>query len=236
MWGFLKFLGRNIVAIALLVVGIVIGGYVIGKAHDVRSFLFPETAAYVRSPVTVVESIRGIGQLVTVTSEVWTTELSVEIHRGFLNAGYYSANHIAIGAIEAGIDFDQIDADDLQLKDEVYTLTLPAPIITSCRIEYIDQNQHSLTLLSADWDMVRQLAQAEALMQFADDMIEAGILDRAKEETALRLGDFVSEITGRPARVEFAARDGELELPESCQPYTPSGWVKDADGAWKRES
>ena len=236
MFGFLKFIGRNIVAIALLVVGIVIGGYVIGKAHDIRSFLFPETAAYVRSRVTLVNSIKGIGQLVTVTAEVASTDIKVEIHQGFLNSGYYRANHLAIGAVEAGINFDQIDKDDIQLQDDVYALRLPAPVITSCRIEHIAQNQHSLTLLHADWDMVRQLAQADAMTQFAEDMIEAGILERAKEETELRLGDFISQLTGKPARIEFAARNGELELPESCKPYTPSGWMKDESGAWKREN
>lgn len=234
MIAILKFVGRNVFTIALLAFGIVIGGYMIGAAHNVRDFFFPEIAAYVRSPQTIVNSINGIGQLVTVTSVVDKTDVHVEIHRGILNAGYYSANHYAIGAIEAGIDFGAIDANSIRFEDDVYTLTLPAPVITSCRIEHIDQNQYSLTLLSADWDMVRQLAQADALMQFVEDMIEFGILERAEEETALRLGDFVRELTGKPAQIIFAERTSELELADSCQPYTPSGWVKDTDGAWKR--
>ncbi len=230
----IRFIGRNIISIALLALGIVIGGYMIGAANSVRDFFFPESAAYVRSPQTIVNSISGIGQLVTITSEVAKTDVKVEIHQGILNTGYYSANHIAVGAIEAGIDFDAIDENSVQYQDDTYTLTLPAPVLTSCRIEYIDQNQHSFTLLAADWDMVRQLAQAEALIQFVEEMIEQGILERAEEETALRLGDFVRELTGKPARIEFAERAGELELPDSCQPYTPSGWAKDAEGAWKR--
>ena len=234
MVAILKFVGRNIFTIALLAFGIFLGGYMIGAAHNVRDFFFPEIAAYVRSPQTIVNSINGIGQLVTVTSAVDKTDVHVEIHRGILNAGYYSANHYAIGAIEAGIDFGAIDANSIRFEDDVYTLTLPAPVVTSCRIEHIDQNQYSLTLLSADWDMVRQLAQAEALAQFVEDMIEFGILERAEEETALRLGDFVRELTGKPAQIEFADSDGELELPDSCQPYTPSGWVKDTDGGWKK--
>lgn len=230
-----KFVSRNIISIALLALGIVVGGYMIGAANSVRDFFFPESAAYVRSPQTIVNSINGIGQLVTVTSEVAKTDVKVEIHQGILNAGYYSANHFAIGAIEAGIDFDGIDEDSIQYQDETYTLTLPVPVITSCRIEHIDQNQHSFTLLAADWDMVRQLAQAEALMQFAEEMIELGILEKAEEEAELRLGDFVRELTGKPARILFAERVGDPELPDSCQPYTPSGWMKDANGAWKRD-
>ncbi|MDE2820868.1 MAG: DUF4230 domain-containing protein [Chloroflexota bacterium] len=234
MSGFFKFIAKNIVSIALLVIGIVIGGYVIGAVNNVRDFLFPETTLYVRSPQTLVNSIKGIGHLVTVTSEVYKTDIEVEIHQGFLNLGGYKANHIAVGAIEAGIDFEAIDEDNIRNENDAYTLTLPAPVITSCRIEYIAQNQHSFTLLNADWDMVRQIAQAEAIMQFAEIMVEVGILEQAEEETELQLSDFVRELTGKPAQVKFAERPGELELPESCQPYTPPGWGKDEDGAWKR--
>ncbi len=229
-----KFIAKHFISIALLVVGVIIGGYIIGAVNDVRGFLFPDTAAYVRSPLTLVNSISGIGQLVTVTSEVSKTDLKVDIHRGILNLGGYSANHIAIGAIEAGIDFEAIDEDDIRFEDEAYVLTLPAPVITSCRIEHIDQNQHSFTLLSADWDMVRQIAHAEAIDGFAREMIEAGILERAEEETELHMGDFVSELTGKPANILFEAQDSEPQLPDSCKPYTPSGWGKDENGAWRR--
>lgn len=232
MLGLLEFIGKNSAAIVFLIVGIIIGGYLIGATHNVRHYLFPETAAYVRSPLTIVNSIHGIGQLVTVTSEIAATDFKVEIHGGFLNAGFYSASHTAIGAIEAGINFDEINEDSISTENDSYILTLPAPSITSCRIKYIDQNQHSFTLLPADWDMVRQLAQHDATVQFARDMIEAGILERAREETALRLGNFVSELTGKPAHIEFAPRDGEVELPQSCQPITPSGWEKLEDGGW----
>ena len=174
-----KFVIRNVVSIVLLVVGIFVGGYFIGAVHDVRDFLFPETAAYVRSPLTIVNSIHGIGQLVTVTSEVYKTDVEVEIKRGVFNFGGYSANHIAIGAVEAGIDFHAINEDSVRYENDAYILTLPAPVITSCRIEHIDQNQYSYTLLSADWDLVRQIAQAEALEHFAQSMIEEGILERA---------------------------------------------------------
>lgn len=234
MIAIVRFVSRNIFSIALLVVGVVVGGWVIGKVNEVRDYFFHESAVYVRSPATIVNGISGIGQLVTVTSEIAKADLKVEVHQGLLNAGYYSANHIVIGVIEAGIDFDAITEDNIRETDSGYVLTLPAPIVTSCRIEHIDQNQHSLTLLQADWDMVRQLAQADAIMQFIEELPELGILERAEEETRLQLGNFVRELTGEPARIEFAPREGELELPDSCKPYTPDGWGKDENGAWKQ--
>ena len=234
MLGILKLISRHIVSIALLLVGLIIGGYLIGAVHNVRDSLFPETAAYVRSPITIVNSIKGIGQLVTVTSEVAKTDVKVEIHEGILNYGYYSANHVVIGAIEAGINFDSVGENSIRAENDSYILTLPAPSITSCRIEHIDQNQYSFTMLPADWDMVRQLAQADALMQFVEKMIEAGILERAEEETALRMGDLVRALTGKPVQVAFAARNGQMPMPESCQAIAPSGWEKTEEGAWKR--
>ena len=178
--------------------------------------------------------MQGMGHLVTVLHEVAKTDIKVEIHRGFLNAGYYSANHFAIGAIEAGIDFGAVDENGVRFENDAYTVTLPAPIVTSCRIEHIDQNQYSVTLLSADWDTVRQIAQADALEQFAMEMIEMGILEQAADEAAIRIGDFVRNLTGSPADIEFEDSSGELILPNSCKPIAPSGWEKLADGGWKR--
>ena len=232
-----KFIGRNIMTIVLVIVALLVGGYISGAVGTVRDFFFPETAAYVRSTRTIVNSIHGIGKLVTVSAEVDKTDVRVEISEGFLNAGYYSASHVAIGVIEAGIEFAAIDEDSISYDgaNERYTLTLPPPTITSCRIEYIDQYGGSLTLLPADWDVIRQLAQHDAISLFVQDMIEAGILDRAEEESTLRMEEFVSALTGKPTHIKYAGREGESDLPLSCQPETPSGWEKDADtGAWGR--
>ncbi|MYD09438.1 MAG: DUF4230 domain-containing protein [Chloroflexi bacterium] len=232
----IKFFGRNILTIAVLAIGIILGGYLIGAAHNVRDFFFPPTDVTVSRPVIVVKQTRAIAELVTVSSEIGTTDIDVEIHQGFLNAGYYSASHIAIGAVDAGINFEKFTEDAIELRDDTYTIKLPAPEITSCRIEYIDQNQHSLTLLSADWDMVRQIAHAEAIDGFARDMIEEGILERAAEEAEFRIGEFILNLTGLNSTFEFDAASGNSELPDSCKPVPPSGWAKDTDGAWKQTS
>ena len=83
---------------------------------------------------------------------------------------------------------------------------------------------------------MRQLAQHDAISKFAREMIEAGILERAEQETELQIGSFVSALTGKATHIVFESRDGEIELPLSCQPITPRGWVKEPDGAWKKAS
>ena len=228
-----KFIARHIATIALVIVALVVGGYISGTVDSVREFFFPQTEVSVRPPIIMVNQIKAIAQLVTVSSEIGTTDIEVEIHRGFLNYGYYSASHIAIGAIDAGINFEEIGEDAIELRNDVYTIRLPAPTITSCRIEYIDQNQYSLTLLPADWDMVRQIAQAEALDKFAQSMIEQGILERAAEEAEFRIGEFVANLTGLTSSFEFENSSGEPVLPDSCIPIAPAGWEKDADGGWR---
>ena len=228
-----KFLTRNIAAVLLIIMVVVATTYVTGKFEGVRSFLFSDQVI-VEHSFTIVTGMQGMGDLVTVKHEVAKTDIKVEIKRGIFNIGGYSANHIAIGAVEAGIDFDAIDENSVRYANDAYTVTLPAPVITSCRIEHIDQNQYSFTLLRADWDAVRQIAQAEALEQFADEMIEVGILERAAEEAEIRVGDFVRHLTGHPANVNFKDSGGELVLPDSCKPIAPSGWEKSAEGGWER--
>ena len=236
MISLLKFIGRNFLTIALVMIALIVGAYISGTVDSVRDFFFPQPELKVGSPVIMVNQIKAIAQLVTVSSEIGTTNIEVEIHQGFLNSGYYSASHIAIGAIDAGIDFEKIGEDAIELRNDVFTITLPAPIITSCRIEYIDQNQHSLTLLPADWDLVRQIAQAEALDKFAQSMIEEGILKRAAEEAEIRIGEFVKNLTGISSNFLFEERSGDPELPDSCNPIPPSSWEKGADGGWRRAS
>lgn len=235
---FIKFVVTNIIEVVVIIVllagAAAIGGYVIESFDSVRNFFFPDKVA-VETSRTIVNSLQGMGQLVTVSSEVAKTDIRISINEGFLNAGYYSANHVAVGAIEAGINFDAIRMDSVTVDDESVAILLPAPVITSCRIEHIDQNQHSFTLLAADWDAVRQLAQYEAIVQFAQDMIEAGILDNAEEETATRVGDFIRYLTNRPVNVSFAERDNESALPSSCLPEPPSGWKKSEEGGWTRD-
>lgn len=233
----IKFIFKNIVEIAIAIVVLVgvaaIGGFVIESFDSVRNFFFPHKVA-VETSRTIVNSLQGMGQLVTVSSDVAKTDIRISINEGFLNSGYYSANHVAVGAIEAGINFDAIGEDSVNVEEDSLAIILPAPQITSCRIEHIDQNQNSFTLLAADWDAVRQLAQYEAIVQFAQEMIEAGILDKAEEETSWRIGDFVRRLTNRSVDVTFEEREGLPALPSSCEPEAPSGWEKTEDGGWQR--
>ena len=231
----IKSIGRNIITIVVIVAALIVGGFVTGNFESVRHTFFPNQVI-VETSRTIINNLQGMGQLVTVKAEVAKTDVRISIHGGILNFGYYSANHIAVGVIEAGIDFDALNDDSVRFENDAYTVILPAPIITSCRIEHIDQNEYSFTLLAADWDAVRQLAQSEAIVQFAKEMIEKGILGKAKEETTIRIGDFASSLTGKPVNIEYTTATAEPILPPSCEPDPPSGWEKDENGEWSQAS
>ena len=227
----LKFIG-----IAVLLILILLGLVQLSIfANGVIDFLFPDRVV-TQTSRTIINNLQGMGQLVTVKAEVAKTSVSVSINQGILNSGYYSANHTVVGVIEAGIDFEAIDEQSVRFENDAYTLTLPPPTITSCRIEHIAQNQHSFTLLAADWDLVRQLAQHDAIVQFAHEMIERGILKMSEGETASRIDSFVSALTEKPVNVVYKEQTGDIDLPPSCQPDLPRSWKKDDSGTWRRAS
>lgn len=236
MWGCVGFIAILVmspfvgIAILLLSGSLALSG-VIAPIFDL--FDLPATANIVSSR-TIVNSVRGLGQLVTVRVELAKSDVRVSIHEGVLNTGFYSANHVAVGIIEAGVDISGFGKGNLRIESDKVVLTLPAPIVTSCNIDHIDQYEHSFSLLQKDWDTVRQLAEFDAIMAFRQDALDGGILERAKDEITFRLGNFVSELTGAEAQVEFADATDPPGYGDTCYPDPPSGWSQDADGSWKR--
>lgn len=207
-----------------------------GLIAPVLDFINPPPSVNFVSSRTIVDSLRGLGQLVTVRSELSKPDLQVAINEGIANSGYHSASHVALGSIEAGVDITQFGRDDVRFnaQDGSIHLTLPQPMITSCNVEHIDQRDHSITVLQKDWDAVRQLAEYEAIMQFREDALEGGILEEAKAEITQRLGAFLNILTGSPVHIKFED-EGEARLGNTCLPDLPTGWQIDAEnGEWKR--
>lgn len=178
-------------------------------------------------------SFRELGTLVTGDQEAGQ-EIRVSVEAGIANLCGHGANHFTFGVIEAGLDFSKINDDSISYSlFSGYTIEAPAPQITSCRIEYIEQYDGSSTFCRTNWDVVRRLAQHHAMENFVDDAIENGILDRAKERAAYVIENFVIGLTGKPVIVEFMDYEHEVELPSSCESSVPLGWTYDKEsGKW----
>ncbi|MCY3778695.1 MAG: DUF4230 domain-containing protein [Chloroflexi bacterium] len=220
-------------AILVLSSGMALSGLI---APIIDLFDLPASANVV-SGRTIVQSLHGLGQLVAVRGEFVKSDVQVSVQEGFLNSGYHSANHVAVGVIEAGVDITRFASEDLRfdLETGVITLTLPEPMITSCNIDHIDQYEYSVSLLQKDWDTVRQLAEYDAIIQFRQDALEGGILNRAKEDITYRLGTFVNTLTGSPVDIEFKENSNGNVFGDTCLPDVPGGWQFDAEsGEWVR--
>lgn len=179
-----------------------------------------------------------MGQLVSISTEWAKADIRVSIRSGVLGACSFSADHVVTGAVEAGIDFTKLDASKISYDEatNTYTLTLPAPQLTSCRIEYINQYNGSATLCPGnDWDELRILANYVALADLRDEAIERGILDRARIEAEILMANFVSALTeGSKVNIQFEEQS-ELIFPSSCNPEAPRGWTTSDGGiTWQR--
>lgn len=229
-----------LVPTVLIVIGVTSFG---GLVSGIGSFLgvgspLPANANVITTQ-TIVQGIQPMGQLVSVSSQLAKADVYVGVGQGVLNACGFGANHVVQGAVDAGIDLTQIQETDIAYDEEQdrYMLIIPAPQLTSCRVEYIRQYDRTTTTCNVDWDEARLLANYVALTDFRNDAIEGGILARAEQEARLVLGNFIQLVTGKSVEVVFrpADPDAPVSYPPSCNPETPQGWTfNPSNGHWEK--
>ena len=174
-------------------------------------------------PALIIQQMESQAQLVVVKNEITRRSFHVGVDDGLCSHG---GDFTAHGVIEAGIDFDDIDADSVTYDpgDQTYTLKLPATEFTSCRIEYIRLVKNSFSMCNPDWDRARTLAEVQVMSYFVDESREDGLLLEAQENTELILGEFVRNFTGKPVKVEFERQRSAPNLDASCRPRASGGW------------
>lgn len=174
-------------------------------------------------PALIIQQMESQAQLVVVKNEITRRNFHVGVDDGLCSHG---GEFTAQGVIEAGIDFDDIDADSVTYDSvsQTYTLKLPATEFTSCRIEFIRLLKNSFSMCNPDWDRARTLAEIQVMSDFVDESEEDGLLEKAQENTELILGEFVRNFTGKPVKVEFASQRSSPKLDASCRPRASGGW------------
>lgn len=233
-WGLAGAGGCLALLAVVILVPVLVGGVtfssLLGGFGNLFNSLSAPPEAQITSSRTIVNSVQPLGQLVSVSAQLAKADIGVAVSQGPLNACAFSANHVAQGTVEAGIDLTLIDEADVTYDEttDTYTVTLPAPQLTSCRVDYIRQYDRSASVCVIDWDEARLLANYLALTEFRDDAIEGNVLERARRETILVITNFVAVLTGSNVEVIFAEpEDGVTPLPPSCEPDIPAGWVFD---------
>ena len=200
----------------------------------------PPPSASVTTSRTIVTQVRPLGQLVSTSAQVAKADISVRVQQGRFNTCSHSANHVASGTINAGVDMYEITEDSItyDATTDTYTITVPAPIITSCSIDMIDQYERALAIptCSVNWDDARQIAQYRALEEFRDEALEGGLLDTAEREADFALSSFVTALTGSNVQIVFDDTGRTLaERGVNCDPQPPRDWERDLEtGEWVR--
>ncbi len=231
LWGLAGALGCLLLLLVPIIVLMLVGGITLNSlVSNIVGIFTPRTpVASVISTQTIVTSIQPMGQLVSVSAQLAKADIAISIQQGALDSCSFSANHVAQGAVEAGIDLTKVSEGDIQYDEatNTYTVMLPPAQLTSCRIDFIRQYDRSLTVCAVDWDEARLLANYEAVNQFRTDSLEGGITDRAEQEARVTLGNFIHALTGATVNIVFKESTATV-LPTSCTPDIPAGWVLDA--------
>lgn len=195
-------------------------------------------SARVYSSQTIITRIQPLGQLVSMSVQVAKADIGVNINQGALNECGFGAQHVAQGAIEAGVNLFNVADEDITYNeaDNSYTLRLPPAELTSCRIDFIRQYERTSTLCNVDWDEARILAGYSALTGFRDDALEGGLLVQAQREADNIIINLVQALTGAADVRIVRDENAELAVPASCNPDVPAGWVFDsAAGTWVKQ-
>lgn len=233
----------TVIAVLIFAPVAVVGGVINGLRGLFNVSSLPLTASVIDTP-SIINSVLPLGQLVTVNVQLAQADISVNMHGGGVaNNCYSSAMHVAVGAVEAGVDLSQLDDTAARYDEatETYYLALPTPRLTSCRIEYIRQYDRSSTALcggAVDWDEARLLANYNALEDFRNTAVEGGIIQRAEREARVVMESFVRALTQKKVVVSFSNADDQgAAVPPSCIPQIPQGWeYSEQDQTWQKVS
>lgn len=225
-----------VVPILAIVVALVMGLTTVnGLVQGIQNIFSPAPpVARITTTQTIINSVQPLGQLVSISAQLAKAEIGVSITQGALNSCNFSATHVAQGTIEAGVDLTRVSEDAIEYDSSTntYTIALPSPQLTSCRIDFIRQYNRSFTACAVDWDEARVLANYIALNDFRDDAIEGGILNRAQQEVRVIVTNFVQALTGDNVEVVFPEEPQDIPYPSSCTPEVPEGWSQNQTGEW----
>ncbi len=234
MWGMLGCLALAVIPVVVaLVMGLTTVNGLVGGIQNIFSPAPP--VARITTTQTIINSVQPLGQLVSISAQLAKAEIGVSIAQGTLNSCNFSATHVAQGTIEAGVDLTRVSDEAIEYdpSTDTYTIALPSPQLTSCRIDFIRQYNRSFTACSVDWDEARVLANYIALNDFRDDAIEGGILNRAQQEVRVIVTNFVQALTGDNVEVVFPEELQDIPYPSSCMPEVPAGWTQNEQtGEW----
>ncbi len=207
-------------------------------------------------PRIILSGIQPLGNLIAVEMDLAFVE--IEVRDPAPLGCIYTAQHVARGVIEAGVDLTAIDEDSIQrgFLGNLEKVKIPSPTISSCRIEFFRQYDRrgggTASCFGNNWDAMSDIGRHLAMQEFVDYALQKGdyeaqedgqnargdnILERAERQARIVLRSFISEITGSRVEIEFEDSPEDPIIPPSCQIDPPANWVQhDEDNKrdWRR--
>ncbi len=190
-------------------------------------------------PERILKGIQNGAQLITVKMEM--AQVGLEVRYGASAACEYYAKHAAVGVIEAGIDLESINEESItyDFTDNSYSIIAPAPEISSCRIDYIDQytteGGGTPTCFANEWMDMETIARRLFIEQFLNEALhEDDILTRAGDQATYVVGNLIRELTGSNVKIVYDEALKATVIHDSCQPALPQGWNKDDEAKWRK--
>ena len=132
-------------SIAVIVVVVGVGLLPNTILNTVRGIFGSPPVTDITTSETIVTGIKPLGQLVSVEAQVAKAGIAVHIQRGVANACQFTAQHVAQGTLQAGIDLTQITEASVRLDEAegTYYITLPHAQLTSCSLDPVQTQQYS---------------------------------------------------------------------------------------------
>jgi hypothetical protein len=157
-----------------------------------------------------------------------STDIRVAVDQGNYcdHVGIFRAE----GTTAAGIYLGSIDEDDISVRGQEITITIPPAQLMSCDIQTIDrydQETNPFAVCNIDWDIARQLGEATALSAFRDQALEGGLLEIASAQAARDIETLlepIGELASYTIRVEVA---GDVPPADSTCDPSVYGWKYD---------
>lgn len=218
-WGMVGALGCLALLLApivgLLLMGTVSINSLIGGIQNI--FNAPVTI----SAQTVLESIQGMSQLVTVRynySSVITSERDMPDVLRLL----YGERQVmvAVGHVNAGVDLSGLTLDDVTQDGDSLLIRLPPPRLLDCFVSEQDSYIASLNtgVFSRSAPDLVVAGRRYAVQQFRDRALEEGILEDVQAHTQAVMQEFINLISpAAQVSISMARPQADAPLPDTCR-------------------
>ncbi|MCE2471740.1 MAG: DUF4230 domain-containing protein [Anaerolineae bacterium] len=192
------------------------------------------TATITPIPLRIILSgIQTLGKLITIEKEIAIVDIQVRDPAPLGCA--YTAQHLARGVIEVGIDLTAFDEDSIHRNFVGLPVKIiaPSPAISSCD----KQGGGTASCFGNNWDAMSDIGRHLAMEEFLVEAQTEEIMERAQNQAALVLRSFISDLIGSRVEIEFEAAPEEPVIPQSCEIEPPANWeIRDDGNGWRRKS